>query len=157
LRPFPDGRRSPGGTQRRTCTSLDAAKIRHSPALRINPQLWSIPSNRFSPTHPAPNPHRWALSCMLGETHPLHRSITNKVTNSSLAAKRRAPRQISPPWSSTAFASPAFPSRPWKSFPIDRRSEGLQMAKNLRRTRKKRIKRNRRMSLIMQHLAVTTD
>jgi hypothetical protein len=39
------------------------------------------------------------------------------------SAKRRAPHNISPPYSCTAFASPPFLSRPWISIPIDRRSE----------------------------------
>ena len=37
-------------------------------------------------------------------------TITNKFTNSS--AKRRAPRQISPPLSSATFTSPLFPTHP---------------------------------------------
>jgi hypothetical protein len=50
----------------------------------------------------------------------------------------------SPHHSGTAFSLSTFPSRP-----IDIRSEGFLMAKNRRRTRKKRTKQNRRMSFMI--------
>ncbi len=82
-------------------------------------------------------------------------SITNKVSNSS--AKRRAPHQISPQfYSSTAFASPPFPSRPGMSTPIDPRSKGL-LANNLRQTLGKRTEQSQRVLFIVRHPAMTTD
>jgi hypothetical protein len=42
------------------------------------------------------------------------------------------------------LASPPFPSRPGISIPIYHHFEGLLMANNRRRTRKKRTKQNRR-------------
>jgi hypothetical protein len=81
-------------------------------------------------------------------------SITNKVSVSNISANRRAPLQISPPYSSTAFASP---SRPWISIPIDRRSEGLLVAENRRQTFRKRTEASRRMSFVARHPAMTTD
>jgi hypothetical protein len=71
------------------------------------------------------------------------------------SAKMPATHQISPPYSSTTFASPPFSSRPASgmSIPKDRRSEGLLMAENRRGTQKKRTEPSRRVSFIMQHPA----
>src|SRR6266446_5120977 len=54
----------------------------------------------------------------------------------------------------TALTSPPFPSRPGTSIPMDHHLEGLQMANNRRRTRKKRTKPRRRMALcnVLQRL-----
>ena len=69
-------------------------------------------------------------------------SITNKVSNSS--------HQISPPYSSTTFASPPFLSRAEISIPIDHHSDGLLMAKN-HRTQEKQ---SRGMSFFARHLTM---
>jgi hypothetical protein len=89
----------------------------------------------------------------------LTRYITANLTKSQIALlKRRAPHQSSPPYSSITFTSPPFPSRSWISIPIDHHSESLLMAKNRRRTRKKRTKQDRRMSVVAsaRHPAMTT-
>jgi len=92
-------------------------RVWHSTVLVINRQLWAISSNQFSP---APNPHRGLID------RPL--SVLEGVPQS---------HQISPPYSSTAFASPPFPSRLWISIP---------MASNHRRTQPEtnRTERSRR-------------
>ena len=115
-------------------------------AYSINPQLWAIP-NRFSRPVPSQTPSTESSSASSIGRSQLYvknnshaSSITNKVTNSS--AKRRAPHQTFPPYSSTTFTSPPFPSE--ISIQIDHRSEGLLMAKNRRRTRKKRTEQSRR-------------
>ena len=68
-----------------------------------------VPSVQSQHTESSP------MGCQLyvKEKLTLH-SITNKASNSS--ARRRASHQISPPHSSTAFASPLFPSRRWTSI-----------------------------------------
>jgi hypothetical protein len=78
-------------------------------------------------------------------------SITKK---SQIAQLKGVTRRISPPYSSTAFASPPFPSRPRILIPIGRHSEGLLMAMNRRQTREKRAQRK---SFITRHPAMTTD
>jgi hypothetical protein len=87
----------------------------------------------FPSSHRAPNPrrpHRSTPSCIPRENYTL-RSITQKLSNRS--AKRRAgPSSDLPTISSTALASPLFPSRPGILILIDRRSKGLLKAKNRR-------------------------
>lgn len=68
--------------------------------------------------------------------------ITNKVTNSS--TKRYALYQISPPYSSssTAFASPPFPSRPWISN-LNRSSFRMLADSKVTRLEKRKKKRTK--------------
>ena len=55
-----------------------------------------------------------------------------------------------------SLASPLFPSHPGISIPIYHHFEGLLMANNRRRTRKKRTKQNRRtVSFIARHPTMT--
>ncbi|KAN0103705.1 hypothetical protein V8E52_011730 [Russula decolorans] len=75
-------------------------------------------------------------------------SITKNVSNSS--AKTRVPHQISPSYSSTAFAPPPFPSPPGRSTSLDRLFKLLTK-------RGRRRAQIRRMSFIARHLAMTTD
>jgi hypothetical protein len=70
----------------------------------------------------------------------------------------RVRNQVSPSYSSTAFASLPFPSsRPGISIPIDHRSEGLLMAITRSQTLRKRTERSRRKYFISQHPAMTSD
>ena len=82
-------------------------------------------------------------------------SITNKVSNTVAQLKGVPLKTYFPPYSSTIFASPQFPTHPWISIPIDRRSEWLLMANNCCQIWKRRRKRSRRMSFIARHLAMT--
>jgi hypothetical protein len=96
------------------------------------------------------------MGCQLYVKNNSHAtSITNKAPNSS--ARRRAHHQISPPCSSTVFASPPFPSHPGTSISMDRRSEGPQMTKNPCRTQMKQPNHSQRMSFLARHPAMTTD
>jgi hypothetical protein len=107
------------------------------------------------PYHPSTKSSSIGRSQLYVKKNSHAASIINKVSNNS--AKRRALHRIPPPYSSTAFASPPFPTRPGISIPIGCRSGGLLMAKNRRRTRKKRTERGRRMSFIGRRPAMTTD
>jgi hypothetical protein len=137
------------------------AQLALSVRFRINPQLpvWSVSSNWFSPTIPAPNPHRWAVSCMLRESHSLlHRLVTNKVNNSS--AKRRDPHQISQPYfDSPPSRSPTRTRTSIDSAPTDRRSERLVKKNNRRRGRtwKRRRERSPSMTFEFHCATMTTD
>src|SRR5258707_7056 len=51
----------------------------------------------------------------------------------------------------------SFPSPPGTSIAIERRSEGMQLAKNHRQARKKRTKRGRSMFFNMQHPAMRSE
>ena len=68
---------------------------------------------------------------------------SEKLTRCTVSLHQISPRTIQ--YSNTAFATP-FPSYPGISNRIDRRSEGLLMARNRRRTRKKQPNHGRRMS-----------
>ena len=67
--------------------------------------------------------------------------------------------QVTLPNPSPALLHPSLPSRTRPSTPIDSRSEGSLMAKNRRRTRKKRSTRSQCTSfqVLGQHPAMTTD
>jgi hypothetical protein len=105
------------------------------------------------PTIPAPNPlNRLAT--------PLTQH--QKPTKSQTTQLKGVPFIGSPHYTSTAFASLPFPSRPGISIPIDSRSEGFLMAENQNPSRRslriqeKRAIQNRRMSfmIIVRHPAM---
>jgi hypothetical protein len=127
------------------CLSTTGARYQQTNSLPsrlyidIHSSLSLIPlpsSNQFFHYHrstiPAPNP-QIGRSQLYVKKNSHAASITNKLSNSS-AAERRALHQISPPYSSSAFASPPFPTLPRISSPIGCHSEGSLMAKNRRRT-----------------------
>jgi len=94
----------------------------------------------LSPTPNPPNPHR-------SIDHSPTKS-KKRPTKSQIAPLETVPVFLSPFHTPhTALASPPFPSHPGTSIPIDidHRLEGLQMANNRRRARKKRTKPSQRM------------
>jgi hypothetical protein len=85
-----------------------------------------------------------------------HLVLISKLTKSRIAQLKGVPLIRSP------HHTPALPSalpsgRPRISIPKDNRSEGLQTAKNRRRTRKKRTEPGQRKSFITRHPAMTAD
>ena len=138
-----DSREDPKGDEKITCVA------------RVS-RVASSKCNRFCPTIiPAAKSSSTGRSRLYVKKNSYAASITNKVSNNS-AKKRRAPHQISPPYFSTTFdspASPPFPSRPGISIPIDCRSEALPMDNNCRHNWGKRTETSRRMSLIVRHPA----
>ena len=111
--------------------------------LHINPQLWTISSSRFSPGvayHSSTECSSIGRSHLYVKKNSSAASITNKVSNNS--AEGRAHHQISPTILQYHFRLSTISRPPGISIPIDHRSEGLVMANNRRRVRKKRAKQS---------------
>ena len=84
-----------------------------------------------SPLPPSAESLSMSYQPYVKRTHPLYRSITNKITNSP--TKRCAPHQISPESSNTTLAPLPSPNPPGTSIPVGYRSGVFPIEENRRR------------------------